>query len=67
MADREVDRPFSWSPEVRDSCVKMVSLIGVLNADDRELITQKDDWIINTIRVFIIKNMELVGKRVLYM
>ena len=43
MADREVDIPFSCSPEVRVNCVKMVSLIGVLNVEDRELTTQNDD------------------------
>jgi len=45
----------------------MVSLIGVLKVEDRVLITQKDDWINRMIRVFIIKNIEFVGNRVLYM
>jgi len=65
MEDKVVDMPFKWRPEVRDSCVKIVCFTGDLNLVDREFITQNEDWIISKIRVFVTRNMEFVGNKVL--
>jgi len=65
MVDSGVDRPLRCVVDVRDSWVKIVSLTGDLNAEVRAFKTQNDDWIIRMIAVFVTKNRELSGKRVL--
>lgn len=65
MVDRGVDIPFKWVVDVRDSWVKIVSLIGDLNAEGREFKTQKEDWIIKINSMLVTINMEFDGNRVL--
>lgn len=66
MVDSGVDNPFKYVVDVRDNWVKIVSLIGDLNAEGREFITQKEDWIIKMNSVLVTIKREFEGKRVLY-
>lgn len=65
IAESVVDMPFRWRPEVRVNWAKIVFFTGALILDDRDLIVQKDDWIIKITKVLVTRNKEFEGKRVL--
>lgn len=66
IVEIRVDNPFKWSLDVRVNWAKIVFFTGALIIDKREFIVQKDDWIINTTKVFETRNIELDGNIVLY-
>lgn len=63
--DSAVESPFKLVLDVRDSWVKMVSLIGDLNLLEREFVAQNEDWIRIRMAVLVSKKMEFDGNKVL--